>query len=114
MPIDNYSVLRGGCNGLQISETTVVGFGHSNHASNVRNINSIVHRPFMWSVNMETQKVDIINLDFSWDSKYNIIDPTALITLNNDIILQTCETELVWNNDNQSGRCCLYKVNGIK
>jgi hypothetical protein len=114
MPIDKYSVLRGGCNGLQISETTVMGFGHSNHASDVSDINSIIHRPFVWSVNMQTQKVDIINLDFPWDSKYNIIDPTALITINDEIVLQTCETELVWNNNNQSGRHCLYKVTGIE
>jgi len=113
MPIDNYSILRGGSNGLQISETTVVGFGHTNKASNVNDINTIIHRPFMWSVNMQTQKVDIIDINFSWDNEYNIIDPTALILMNDDLVLQTCETQYVWNNSNQNGRTRLYNITGI-
>ena len=36
------------------------------------------------------------------------------LNLNDEIVLQTCETELVWNNNNQSGRHCLYKVTGIE
>jgi len=105
-PLDRYPVLRGGCNGLDIGNGRVLGFGHDNYARD----NAITHRPFVWCADMINHKVDIVNVDFAWDDRYNIIDPTAFILKDGQYYLMTCETETVWNNPIQSGRNCLYTV----
>lgn len=106
-PLDSYPVLRGGCNGLDIGNGLVLGFGHDNYAPTR---DSIRHRPFSWSVNMANQTVDIDKVDYAWDDRYNIIDPTAFILKDGQYYLMTCETERAWHIPVQSGRSCLYAV----
>jgi hypothetical protein len=108
MPIDRYPVLRGGCNGLELDNGLVLGFGHDNYAAG--HINTIKHRPFGWSIDMNKQKVSLVDTDFEWDSRYNIVDPTAFIKRNDSYYLMTVETELVWGNPLQAGRTCLYPI----
>jgi hypothetical protein len=112
MPIDNYPSLRGGCNGLDIGGGLVLGFGHDNYASDARDINTIQHRPYGWCIDMNnTSATRIINLDFEWDNKYKIIDPTAFIKQDGEYYLMTCETEWQWKQLNQTGRNCIYPIN---
>ena len=59
---------------------------------------------------MINQGVDIINAEFEWDNKFNIIDPTAFILKDGQYYLMTCETEYAWHIPVQSGRTCLYTV----
>ena len=106
-PLDSYSTLRGGCNGLDIGNNLVVGFGHDNYASTR---DSIRHRPFGWCIDMLKQNVDIVNVNFEWDDRFNIIDPTAFIMKDGQYYLMTCETERAWHIPTQSGRNCLYAV----
>jgi hypothetical protein len=108
MPIDNYPVLRGGCNGLDIGNGIVLGFGHDNHATG--GIDSIKHRPYAWALDMNSQSVELIESSAEWDNKYNIIDPTAFIVKNNEYFLMTCETESQWKRSSQTGRSCLYPI----
>jgi hypothetical protein len=107
-PLDSYPSLRGGCNGLDIGNGLVLGFGHDNYA-NTRD--TIKHRPFGWCANMLDQSVDIISVDHNWDDKFNIIDPTAFILKDGQYYLMTCETELAWHISEQAGRVCLYTIN---
>jgi hypothetical protein len=106
-PLDSYPSLRGGCNGLDVGNNLVLGFGHDNYAATR---DTIKHRPFGWCVNMSTQSVDIINTEFVWDQQFNIIDPTAFFKKNGHYYLMTCETESAWHISNQAGRNCLYTV----
>jgi hypothetical protein len=110
MPIDNYSVLRGGSNGLDVGDGIVLGFGHDNYADNHYDINTIRHRPYPWVVNMKDQTVGLPKIDFAWDSRYNIIDPTAFIVKDGKYFLMTCETESQWKRQVQTGRRCLYPI----
>lgn len=110
MPIDDYSVLRGGSNGLDLGNGLVLGFGHDNYADNHYDINSIKHRPYPWLIDMTAQTVSLPNVDFAWDSRYNIIDPTAFIVKDDQYFLMTCETESQWKREVQSGRRCLYPI----
>jgi len=106
-PLDSYPTLRGGCNGLDLGNGLVLGFGHDNFATTR---DSIRHRPFGWCVNMIDQTVDIVNVDFAWDDRYNIIDPTAFFKKDNKYYLMTCETQWAWHVPTQLGRNCLYTV----
>ena len=106
-PLDSDPTLRGGCNGLDIGNGLIVGFGHDNYAATR---DSIRHRPFGWCINMSKQDVSIVDVDFAWDNKFNIIDPTAFIKKDGQYYLMTCETESAWHISNQTGRNCLYAV----
>ena len=59
---------------------------------------------------MSKQNVDIVNVNFDWDDRFNIIDPTAFIMKDGQYYLMTCETERAWHIPTQSGRNCLYAV----
>lgn len=106
-PLDSYPSLRGGCNGLDIGNGQVVGFGHDNYAASR---DSIRHRPFGWCVDMVSQSVNIVDIDFAWDNQFNIIDPTAFIVKDSQYYLMTCETQQAWHIPYQAGRTCLYAV----
>jgi hypothetical protein len=107
--IDGYSILRGGCNGLQISDNKVMGFGHSNHAPG--DWDSIVHLPFVWLIDMTTKSVEIFNVDFGWDNNYKIVDPTSFFIKDGQYYLTTCESNMTWiYNVTQQGRSCIYPV----
>jgi len=106
-PLDRYPVLRGGCNGLEISNGKILGFGHDNYAPTR---DSICHRPFGWCVDMINHTVDIITVNAEWDDHFNIIDPTAFIIRDGQYYLMTCETQFAWHIGTQSGRSCLYTV----
>ena len=110
MHLDNYTVFRGGGNGLQINDTLVMGFGHTNRSP--LQWYDIIHRPFAWAIDMSNNTADITELlDFSWDNNYRIIDPTCFFKKGNQYYLMTVETEKIWiGNDNQRGRCCVYNV----
>ena len=102
--------MSGGCNGLQIDEDRVIGFGHSNHYISGSNGDLIRHRPFGWLVDMKNKNAEILELEYDWDVEFNIIDPTAFLLINNEYFLMTCETETIWHNPNQFGRICIYPI----
>jgi len=110
LAFDSYPTLRGGCNALQVDENTVLGFGHTTKSTSNTDIKTIVHRPYVWRLDMLNQKAEIQDIDYQWDNSYNIIDPAAFIIKDGKYYLMTCETNKVWGFDDQHGQQCLYEV----
>jgi hypothetical protein len=109
---DGYNILRGGSNGLQIGDK-VLGFGHTNIISDVENLYSIVHRPFLWILDMKNFTVQIEKINYEFEEEYNIVDPTSFFIKDKKMYLQTVETEFIWEYQPQNIRSCLYEVDII-
>ena len=110
--VDGYSSLRGGSNGLLIKDT-IFGFGHTNEHIEGKLYENIIHRPFLWKIEMgmgfNTSTYPAITEPF--DGSYMIVDPTSLFFENNRLYLVTCETEYPWNvTRDQRGKICKYEV----
>ncbi len=105
---DNYSILRGGSNGIQLRDGSVVGFGHTNFVDSIGFIN---HRPFIWKIDASmTIGISEIPSDVL-DVKYRLVDPTSLFEFDNQYWLVTCEAEKHWGLEGPNrGRICLYRV----
>ena len=109
---DNYCVARGGSNGLELNDGIVMGFGHSNDLIDTAdNATKLIHRPFVWKIDLRKVNVSIEGLKHNWDERFNIIDPTSFYKKGNKYYLITCETESDWwQNRPQKGRVCRYEI----
>lgn len=104
---DNFSMFRGGSNGLQLG-SQIVGVGHTNERLD-RSAESMVHRPFLF-VYEPNETLTYYGFEFDFPEKYRIVDPTSLFMKEGKLHLVTCETEFIWDRTPQRGRSCLYQL----
>ena len=85
-----YSMFRGGCNAV-VKDKTIFGMGRAT-SQRYR------HHPFLWSLD-ESDHLEILFSEFFSDFHvrgYNIIDPTSLFIVDDDIYLGLCCSERDW------------------
>jgi hypothetical protein len=115
---------RGGTNGVTAGEL-VFGVGHTTRLAKdpvgnpvvslgcyYANNEQLVHRPFFWCINLTS--LDIVHgpVDFQWDPRFWIVDPTSLI-FDPDAgrgVLYTTEVERSFVDPSSAARTVEYRI----
>lgn len=121
---DNFPPHRGGSNGLRLGHL-VVGIGHTTRFSYdkcgvpVRHPHSmypqnhqLVHRPFGWVLNPGSLKLASFSVEFEWDQRSWIIDPTSFYwnPIDGRFELVTVEVERNFSDPSSSARAVVYQL----
>lgn len=71
----------------------------------------ILHRPFVWSYDINRGRFETTEINHEWNDNYKIIDPTSFVKIEDEYFLYTCETEHIWGVSRpQNYRHCKYKI----
>lgn len=104
LPIDGtrFCQYRGGSNGIQISDSIVVGIGH-------RTYTQYDHMPFIWKIDFEKRTLELMNLT-QFQKEERINDPTSLFQENGQTYLALFESSKRWHDNDLNCRSLLYKI----
>lgn len=104
LPVDgtHFCQYRGGSNGIQISESVVIGIGH-------RTYTQYDHMPFIWKIDFKQRILELMNLvQFKPEKRIN--DPTSLFQENNQTYFALFESSNRWHDNHLTCRSLIYKV----
>ncbi len=74
----NFPAHRGGTNGIRVGDS-VFGVGHTTKLSSDQAGARLIHRPYCWFLDIANMSMEYSDIEYPWDDRYYVVDPTSLI-----------------------------------